>query len=108
MFPLFGKIPKIFYKFKPYKKKLRTYFLVSGWGSKESRSEPSSVLRAIEETRKQLPIIFNKFYIHTLNDIPWKAFSWLKFVNFSGMDYFSNDIVKNYLKLITNSFLVRI
>lgn len=68
---------------------------VSGFGS--------SINQTIE-TVKIINFILNKFKILTINDCPCGDFNWMKFIDFSSIQYSGFDIVEELIKHNTTVF----
>ncbi|OGZ63891.1 MAG: hypothetical protein A3A98_01225 [Candidatus Staskawiczbacteria bacterium RIFCSPLOWO2_01_FULL_40_39] len=84
-----------------------TIYKTHHWKSSESVSGPGSELCQTESLRYALPIIFKKYNIKTVLDIPCGDFNWMRYVNMSYLDrYVGADIVKDIVqdnsKLYTN------
>lgn len=83
----------VFYRIQPYRSKFITYYREWGWGPGESASGPGSSLAATEFVREGLRLVFEKFSIHSLVDIPCGDFNWMKAVDLADIDYLGIDIV---------------
>jgi len=68
------------------------------WGSEESISGPGSTLDATKYIRDELLTLFKKYEIKSVLDIPCGDFNWMKFVDFSGINYVGADIVKELVE----------
>ena len=73
-------------------------YLENKWTSTESvsgiGSEYDNVLKLIEE----LPILFKKFNIGSILDIPCGDYNWMKHVDLSNISYIGADIVNNLIQ----------
>jgi SAM-dependent methyltransferase len=65
----------------------------NAWGSKESSSGTGSSIEKTKAIRLFLPIIFEKFQIESILDIPCGDFNWMKLVDLQGISYLGADIV---------------
>ena len=64
------------------------------WESAESVSGMGSEFKATQMIRNELPVIFKKFHIDSMLDIPCGDFNWMRYVNKSGVNYIGADIVE--------------
>lgn len=64
------------------------------WCSPESKSGPGSSLDSTEVLRKELPVLFKKFDITSILDIPCGDFNWMRHVDFNEIKYTGADIVE--------------
>ncbi len=64
------------------------------WGDPESRSGSGSVQSQTSGIIEALPVLFERFEIRSVLDIPCGDFNWMKNVNLSQVDYTGADIVK--------------
>ena len=70
------------------------------WTGKESASGPGSSLAQTKEIRRKLPIIFKKFNIKTLLDIPCGDFYWMNNTNLDALEkYIGADILSDLIKV---------
>ena len=82
------------YRFKPYSWKFRTYYIHKSWGPEmESASGHGSSMAATQVIRRQLPILWQRFGITSILDIPCGDFHWMKEVPRDGIHYIGGDIV---------------
>lgn len=58
-----------------------------------SRSGPGSSLTQTKELISRLPILFKKYKIKTVLDLPCGDFHWMKNIDFTGINYLGGDIV---------------
>ncbi|QED37764.1 class I SAM-dependent methyltransferase [Antarcticibacterium arcticum] len=58
-----------------------------------SRSGPGSDLLQTREIIKQLPVLFQKYSIKTILDIPCGDFYWMKKIDLKGIQYYGGDVV---------------
>lgn len=63
------------------------------WGSKESISGSGSELKSTKLLIQELPLLFSKFDIKSILDIPCGDFNWMKSVDLCGASYIGADIV---------------
>jgi len=63
------------------------------WNSYESHSGPGSHIFSTRKIRKKLPILWKKYNIESVLDIPCGDYNWMKEVNKTGVDYIGGDIV---------------
>lgn len=63
------------------------------WGSQESISGSGSELKSTKLLIQELPLLFNKFDIKSILDIPCGDFNWMKSVDLSSTSYIGADIV---------------
>ena len=83
------------------RKKIYTdIYKLNYWNSSESVSGGGSELKTTENIRKELPILFEKFNIKSVLDIPCGDFNWMKEINWQelGIDYMGSDIVEEIIK----------
>lgn len=66
----------------------------------KSRSGTGSSLHQTRELKSALPLLFKKYNIKTLLDIPCGDFYWMQNVNLNGIKYTGGDIVS---KIISNN-----
>ncbi len=66
----------------------------NAWGSKESASGSGSTLVMTESIRTSLPIIFNKYGIESMLDVPCGDFNWMSKVDIQDVIYVGGDIVE--------------
>lgn len=72
---------------------------VNWWGSKESVSGSGSTLLYTENLRKELPILFSEFAIHSVYDAPCGDFNWMKkVVDSTKISYIGGDIVPQLIE----------
>lgn len=64
------------------------------WKGKGSLSGQGSELAQTEAIRKELPVLFKKYNIRSILDIPCGDFNWLKFLPIPGIAYTGADIVE--------------
>jgi SAM-dependent methyltransferase len=64
------------------------------WRSKESFSGAGSTIASTKKIRKVLPILWEKYDIKTVLDVPCGDFNWMKEVDKSKIFYIGGDIVK--------------
>lgn len=65
----------------------------NAWGCDESYSGWNSTLATTADLRKQLPELFSRYQISSMNDIPCGDFNWMKAVELGSTFYFGGDIV---------------
>jgi cyclopropane fatty-acyl-phospholipid synthase-like methyltransferase len=86
-------------------KKFNLIYRTNYWNSKESISGPGSTLIYTENIRKELPIIFKKFSIKSILDIPCGDFNWMRYVLIScNVSYTGADIVSKIIKNNTSLY----
>jgi SAM-dependent methyltransferase len=68
------------------------------WNSEESVSGGGSELETTENIRKELPILFEKFKIGSVLDIPCGDFNWMKLVIKNPIQYIGADIVDELIE----------
>ena len=72
---------------------------VNWWGSSESLSGHGSTLLYTENLRKELPRLFQEFFINSVFDAPCGDFNWMKkVVGASGISYVGGDIVPQLIE----------
>lgn len=72
---------------------------VNWWGSRESVSGSGSTLLYTENLRKELPLLFRKFGIHSVYDAPCGDFNWMKrVVDATDINYIGGDIVPQLIE----------
>ena len=72
----------------------------TGWGSKESKSGVGSELKSTEILRKELKILFLKYGINSILDVPCGDFNWFSQMDLTNIKYTGADIVEDLI--ITN------
>lgn len=84
-----------FHKFsrKPIKKVFNSIYDDNHWDGSESISGKGSDTVQTETIIEELPVLFRKFNIKSILDIPSGDFFWMKNIDFSEMQYFGGDIV---------------
>jgi len=68
------------------------------WASAESKSGSGSELQNTEVLRKELSILFKKYEITSMLDIPCGDFNWMKEVDLSEINYLGADIVEELIQ----------
>jgi len=68
------------------------------FGGKDSASGPGSDLIQTKVIIKELPILFGKFSISTILDIPCGDFHWMNSVDLDGIKYLGADIVNDLIQ----------
>jgi hypothetical protein len=68
------------------------------WASAESKSGSGSELQNTEVLRKELSILFKKYEITSVLDIPCGDFNWMKEVDLSEINYLGADIVEELIQ----------
>lgn len=87
-------------KIKNNKDIFTSIFKTNHWKSKESFSGPGSEIRQTKKIRRTLPILFKKYNIKTILDIPCGDFNWMKIVDMSSVNkYIGADIVSEIIKI---------
>ena len=66
----------------------------NSWGSQESVSGSGSTIAMTESIRELLPVIFKKFSISSILDVPCGDFNWMQLVDLQGISYIGGEIVK--------------
>ena len=75
------------------------YYRENGWNNPESASGWGSTLEYTENIRKEIPIVMERFNIHSILDAPCGDYNWFRFVN-RGDDafYLGGDIVPDLIQ----------
>lgn len=76
----------------------------NAWGSKESVSGSGSTLAMTKSIRSLLPIVFEKFKIKSLLDVPCGDFNWMRLVDLNGISYLGGDIVEPLVADLNRNF----
>ena len=76
----------------------------NAWGSKESVSGSGSTFAMTKSIRSLLPIIFEKFDINSILDVPCGDFNWMKLVGLNGISYLGGDIVEPLVADLNRNF----
>lgn len=76
----------------------------NAWGSKESVSGSGSTFAMTNSVRSLLPIIFEKFEIKSILDVPCGDFNWMKLVDLNGISYLGGDIVEPLVADLNRNF----
>lgn len=74
------------------------------WGSQESVSGPGSTIAMTESIRGQLPILFQKFQISSILDVPCGDFNWMQLLELQGISYIGGEIVKPLVRELNIKF----
>jgi len=80
------------------KEKFTEIYKSNYWNSEESVSGSGSQLDNTENIRKKLPILFDKFGIKTILDIPCGDFNWMRYVIKKPLKYIGADIVDEIIE----------
>ncbi|MDR2407024.1 MAG: class I SAM-dependent methyltransferase [Bacteroidales bacterium] len=67
------------------------------WESQESKSGLGSTIEATTIIRRQLPLIIEKYDIHSMLDVPCGDYNWMKMVE-KTCDYIGGDIVVDMIE----------
>jgi SAM-dependent methyltransferase len=90
---------KIFRKFSNRNKEIFTdIFLNNSWNSKESLSGHGSTFEQTRILRGDLALLFEKYQIKSILDIPCGDFNWMKEVDLTSIIYTGADIVKPLIR----------
>lgn len=86
-------------------------YLNNNWKSSESKSGFGSELKSTKVLREELPLLFKKYNIKSILDIPCGDFNWMKEVDLTNISYIGADvideiIVDNKNKYPDKNFLV--
>jgi len=85
------------YKNKHQEEVFNKVFEINDWSSSESRSGMGSTLEFTENTRKELPAIFEKYNIKRVLDVACGDFNWMKEI-VDSIDYYKGtDIVQKLI-----------
>ena len=103
--PVFPSIYRLFRsKYNAYRHKLTNSEEIftdisdkNAWIGKESISGPGSDIAQTETISKQLPVLFSKYGIKKMIDIPCGDFNWMKHVTLDGVDYIGADILSDLI-----------
>jgi len=76
----------------------------NAWGSKESISGSGSSLAMTKPIRFFLPILFERFEIKSILDVPCGDFNWMKLVDLNGISYLGGDIVEPLVADLNRNF----
>jgi hypothetical protein len=79
-------------------------YVRNGWGSIESKSGYGSELKQTEKLLKDLPLLFKKYDIKVILDIPCGDFNWMKHIDYDFESYVGADIVDELIKSNTRNF----
>jgi hypothetical protein len=74
------------------------------WGSKESRSGPTSTLDRTTKLREYLPTLFKTLEISSLFDAGCGDWNWMRSVNLSGIRYIGADIVTPLIETLQTTY----
>jgi hypothetical protein len=75
----------------------KTIYTENLWNSKESFSGGGSTVSATKTLRKTLPILWEKYEIKTMLDVPCGDFNWMKEVDKSNIIYTGGDVVQQLI-----------
>ncbi|MCD7850870.1 MAG: class I SAM-dependent methyltransferase [Parabacteroides sp.] len=67
------------------------------WESTESKSGRGSTMEATVDIREALPLIFSKYSITSMLDVPCSDFNWMRTVDKSNLIYRGGDIVPDVI-----------
>jgi len=67
------------------------------WHSTESISGNGSELIQTQQIINELPLLFNKYNIKSVLDIPCGDYNWMKYINYTGISYIGADIVEDLI-----------
>lgn len=80
-------------------------FELNHWGSSESVSGIGSELAFTKNLRTHLPVVFDRFSVHTVLDVPCGDFNWMRHVlAIANVRYIGGDIVKPLVDRNTAAF----
>lgn len=68
------------------------------WGSAETVSGVGSLLVSTRTLRRELPLLFKKYSVTSVLDIPCGDFNWMKEVDLAAIAYTGADIVEELIK----------
>ena len=74
-------------------------FRNNAWGSSESISGLGSELRQTQNLLTEMPLIFEKYKIKNIIDLPCGDFNWFRFLNYKFDSYIGADIVEELIEL---------
>lgn len=74
------------------------------WSSSESKSGPGSEMKNTEVIRRELPVLFKKFEIKSMLDIPCGDFNWMSTINLDNIKYIGADIVDSLINNNTRRY----
>jgi hypothetical protein len=74
------------------------------WGSQESVSGPGSTVAKTESIRGLLPILFKKFQIRSILDVPCGDFNWMQLLDLQGISYIGGEIVEPLVRELNMKF----
>jgi len=75
------------------------------WASAESKSGSGSELQNTEVLRKELSILFKKYKVTSMLDIPCGDFNWMKEVDLKDVIYIGADIVEELIQSNSSKYL---
>ncbi|MBP2676949.1 MAG: hypothetical protein H6Q82_14 [Deltaproteobacteria bacterium] len=99
---ILGKMPRKFRKVlhsngKGEERIFTEIFQGNLWGDSESISGSGSNLAETRTIRRDLPLLFRKYGIRSVLDVPCGDFNWMKEMELSGIRYIGADIVKGLI-----------
>jgi hypothetical protein len=74
------------------------------WGSKESRSGPTSTLERTSQLREHLPTLFKTLEISSIFDAGCGDWNWMRSVNLTGIRYIGADIVTPLIETLQTTY----
>jgi len=74
------------------------------WHDKDSKSGTGSNLLQTGTLREELPVLFDKYKIKSILDIPCGDFYWFKHVDLKGVDYIGADIVVDLINNLKEEY----
>lgn len=85
------------FKTRPTETVFSEVFRGNLWGDKESLSGPGSNMMETRTIRRDLPMLFRKYGIGSILDVPCGDFNWMKDVDLAGVKYTGGDIVQGLI-----------
>lgn len=89
---------------KPYQDIFTKIFETNFWNGNESKSGEGSDYKNTVHIIRELPLIFEKYNIKSILDIPCGDFNWFQHINLKDISYIGGDIVKNVVDINNAKF----
>lgn len=92
------------FKGKPIQETFKEIYKKNLWKSADSISGTGSDELQTDTIVRELPILFEKYQISSIHDLPCGDFLWMSKVNLEGIDYLGSDIVPDLIETNNRDF----
>lgn len=89
---------------KELERTFTTIYSTRAWHSKESISGNGSELIQTKQLIEELPVLFKKYNIQSILDIPCGDYNWMQHVDKTNINYIGADIVEELISLNTEKY----